>query len=212
FMKPLIAPKSCNFKLEIAKNNHGVSSFGGIPLIRKALNEIGLVKKIQDTFYLKGYLKHGGYQDAQILEAVILLLASGGACFSDWKTLVDDPGFKKMFGTCMSVDVIERYLARLSVTFIDTKTEKGRVGRCGSVEFLHAELKNGCGLKRFPSGNFGVNAAWCSLGVLTHNVLRIIQRYVLPSQFKNVEIRTLYHRLIRSAIWVNHHVVRTFCY
>ena len=42
--------------------------------------------------------------------------------------------------------------------------------RCGSIEYTHAELKNGCGLKRFPSKHFNVNAAWCSLGILTHNV------------------------------------------
>ena len=422
-MQPLITPKSSNFKLEIAKNNQGVSSFGGLPLIRKALAEIGLFKKISEVFYLKGFLRHGGYQDAQILEALILLIASGGVCLSDWEILACDPGFKKIFGKCMSVDVLERYLKRLSVTLLPTDTESGQscystlleiihremilivyklagspkkltidsdtsiyptaksdalfcyemekayqpmvaycpelkmviahefrdgnispqVGyarmvkrcretfpeveswtvrtdsagyqlemldqwasdgitfyvtadqfsgmqnilrshtewapyfsngvktnqevaeiayvptfsnqeqlelrrntfqfigvrkpkegqleigadpyiyqvivtntkendlckilqthwqRCGTIEYTHAELKNGCGLKRFPSGNFAVNAAWCSLGILTHNVLRMIQNYVLPENFKNIEIRTLNHRFIRAAIWV----------
>lgn len=53
-------------------------------------------------------MQHGGYHDAQILEAIILLIASGGTCFSDWEILVSDPGFKKMFGCCMSVDVLKR--------------------------------------------------------------------------------------------------------
>lgn len=423
FIKPLITRKSPNFKLEIAKNNQGVSSFGGLPLIRKALADIGLFKKISDIFYLKEFLKHGGYQDAQILEAVILLIASGGTCFSDWEILIADPGFQKMFGKCMSVDVLERYLQRLSVTFLETDTERGQVGystllelihvemlkiayelagkpekltldtdtsiyrtaksdalfcyemekayqpmmvycpelkmvvahefrdgnispqvgydrlvkrcrelfpevkswtvrsdsagynletldqwasdgilfyvtadqfsgmqkilknetewkeyisngvkteqevaeiayvptfsnqnelalrrhtlrfiavrkpksgqlklddekyiyqvivtntkeedlnkilkthwqRCGSIEYAHAELKNGCGMRRFPSKHFKVNAAWCSLGILTHNVLRLIQNHVLPENLKNIEIRTLNHRFIRSAIWV----------
>jgi hypothetical protein len=74
--------------------------------------------------------------------------------------------------------------------------------RCGSIEYAHAELKNGCGLKRFPSKHFQVNAAWCSLGILTHNVLRLIQKYILPDKLRNVEIRTLNHRFIRAAIWV----------
>ena len=55
---------------------------------------------------------------------------------------------------------------------------------------------------RFPSGNFAVNAAWCSLGILTHNVWRMIQNYVLPEKLKNIEIRTLNHRFIRATIWV----------
>lgn len=422
-MKSLFTPKPYNFKLEMAGNNQGVSSFGGLPLIRKALAEIGLFKKISEIFYLKGFLQHGGYQDAQILEAVILLIASGGTCFSDWEILIADPGFKKMFGRCMSVDVLERYLKRLSVTFLDTATENGASGystllelihremlsvayrlagcpeqltididtsiyrtaksdalfcyemakayqpmtvycpelmmvvahefrdgnispqvgydrlvkrcrgilpevqswtvrsdsagyklemldqwasdgilfyvtvdqfagmrdilrshkiwtsyvssgvkteqevaeiayvptfsnqtelelrrhtlrfigvrkpkrgqieinddkyiyqvivtntkeadlnkilkthwqRCGSIEYTHAELKNGCGLKRFPSKHFNVNAAWCSLGILTHNVLRLIQNHVLPEKLKQIEIRTLNHRFIRAAIWV----------
>lgn len=422
-MKSLITHKPYNFKLEMAVNNQGVSSFGGLPLIRKALAEIGLVNKISKVFYLKGFLQHGGYQDAKILEAVILLIASGGTCFSDWEILVSDPGFKKMFGRCMSVDVLERYLQKLSVTFLETDTERGQSGystllemihremlliayelagrpekltididtsiyrsakgdalfcydmvkayqpmmafcpelqmvvahefrdgnispqvgyarmvkrcrevlpqvkswtvrsdsagytlktlyqwasdgivfyvtadqrdsmknilkketqwaayfsngvkteqevaeidyvptfsnqqelklrrdvlrfiavrkpkrgqleineepyvyqvivtntkeedlnkilkthwqRCGSIEYTHAELKNGCGLKRFPSKNFQVNAAWCSLGVLTHNVLRLIQNHVLPENLKHIEIRTLNHRFIRAAIWV----------
>lgn len=422
-MKPLIALKPYNFKLEIAKNNQGVSSFGGLPLIRKALAEIGLFKKISDIFYLKGFLRHGGYQDVKILEAVILLIASGGTCFSDWGTLVSDPGFQKMFGKCMSVDVLERYLKRLSVTFLDTDTESGQVGystllemihkemvllayglagcperltldidasiyqtaksdalfcyesvkayqpmmvfcpelsmvvahefrdgnispqvgydrlvkrccnilpkvkswtvrsdsagyqleildqwatdgitfyvtadqfegmqdilrkhatwtiyvsngvkteqewaeitymptfsnqqelklrrntlrfiavrkpkrgqleinedkyvyqvivtntkeedlnkilkthwqRCGTIEHVHEELKHGCGMKRFPSKHFNVNAAWCSLSILTHNVLRLMQNHVLPRNLQKIEIRTLGHRFIRSAIWV----------
>lgn len=418
-----ITQKPYNFKLEMAKNNQGVSSFGGLPLIRKALAEMGLFKKVADVFYLKGFLKHGGYQDAKILEAVILLIASGGTCFSDWEILARDPGFQKMFGKCMSVDVIERYLKRLSVTFLLETTESGQSGystlleiihremvvmayklagspkkltldndtsiyhtakgdalfcyemvkayqpmmsycpelkmviahefrdgnispqvgndrmvkrcretlseveswtvrtdsagyqlemldqwaaegitfyvtadqfsgmqdilrshtawapyfsngvktdqevaeiayvptfsnqgelelrrdtfrfigvrkpkegqfelgadkyiyqvivtntkdddlnkilkthwqRCGTIEYTHAELKNGCGLKNFPSGSFEVNAAWCSLGILTHNVLRLIQNYVLPDNLNNIEIRTLNHRFIRAAIWV----------
>lgn len=124
----------------MAGNNQGVSSFGGLPLIRKALVEIGLFKKISDIFYLKGFLKHGGYQDAQILEAVILLIASGGTCFSDWEILICDPGFKKMFGVCMSVDVLARYLKRLGVTFLETSTEKGQVGYSTLLEIIQHEM------------------------------------------------------------------------
>ncbi len=422
-MKSFITHKPYNFKLEIALSNQGVSSFGGIPLIRKALAEMGLFKKISEIFYLKGFLKHGGYQDAQILEAVILLIASGGTCFSDWEILIADPGFKKIFGACMSVDVLERYLKRLNVTFLDKTTERGQSGystllelihrqmvlvayelagcpekltididtsiyrtakddalfcyemakayqpmmaycpelcmvvahefrdgnispqvgyarmvkrcreslpkvkswtvrsdsagyqvetldqwasngitfyvtadqfegmqdilrnhkqwavyvsdgvkteqevaeinyvptfsnqtelklrrntfrfiavrkpktgqlemgddkyiyqvivtntkeedlnkilkthwqRCGTIEHVHEELKGGCGMRRFPSKHFQVNAAWCSLGILTHNVLRLIQNHVLPEKLKNIEMRTLNHRFIRSAIWI----------
>jgi hypothetical protein len=387
------------------------------------LEEFGLIKKITEKFYFKRGFKLGGYSDDKILEAIILLLASGGTSFSSWETLTADPGFQKLFGKCMSVDVLERYLQKISVTFLDTDTKTGMVGystilellhkhmieiayelagrpekltvdldtsihpsknreaqfcyemvrayqpmnaycpelrmviahefrdgnispqvgydrlfrrcreylpevkfwrirsdsaayqlemldqwaldgheffvrrdqfrgmrdllethsvwesyfsgdvktdqeiaeipyvptfsgqkkledrretlrfigirkpksgqlaigdspyiyqvivtnaketdlnkiikthweRCGTVEHLHEELKNGCGMRRFPSKKFEVNAAWYSLGVLTHNVLKMMQRHVLPSRFARSEIRTLHNQFIRSAIWV----------
>lgn len=422
-MKSPITRKSSYFKLEMAKNNLGVSSFGGLPLIRKALEDFGLIKKITDEIYLKRSFKFGGYRDEKILEAIILLLASGGTNFSSWENLTADPGFQKLFGKCMSVDVLERYLQKVSVTFLDTDTKTGVVGystileclhrhmieiayelagrpeqltldtdasihtsshreaqfcyemkraylpmsaycpelrmviahefrdgnispqvgydrlvrrcreylpavkswrirsdsaayqvemlsqwavdgheffvtadqfqgmhdilekhsawesyfsgdvktdqemaeiayvpkfsnqqeledrretirfigirkpksgqlaigdspyiyqviitntkekdlnkimkthweRCGTVEHLHEELKNGCGMRRFPSKNFSVNAAWYSLGILTHNVIKMMQQHVLPDRFHKSEIRTIHNQFIRSAIWV----------
>lgn len=428
-MQTLKHPNPYSFKLEISKNDSGATSFGGLPLLHKALKEIGLIDHMKDVFYLKHTLKMGGYQDHVILEAIILLLASGGTSFSDWEYLVADPGFQKMFGACMSVDTLERYLKRLVVTDIPHDGAQGRVAfstlleiihkemaakayalagspkkltidldaslfatgksdalfcyekmkayqpfvaycpelklvlahefrdgnispqtgykrvierclalfpgvtwtvrsdsagyqadlldwlesrdiryyvtadqfelmreilrkhdtwqayvsngvttgqecaeiayvstfssqeelrlrsasmrfiavrklktgqleigadkyvyqviatnsvdrnlnmilkthwqRCGSVEYAHSQLKSGCGLKTFPSGDFGVNAAWFSLSVLTHNVLKLIQEHVLPENLQNCEIRTLQFRFIRSAAWIKHKARQT---
>jgi len=428
-MQTLKHPNPYSFKLEVAKNNSGATSFGGLPLLHKALKEIGLIDHMKDVFYLKGYLKEGGYQDHVILEAIILLMASGGKCFSDWEYLVSDPGFQKMFGACMSVDTLERYLKRLVVTEIVHDGTQGRVAfstlleiihkemiskayelagrpdkltldldtsifettksdaffsyemtrayqpfvaycpelkmviahefrdgniapqtgyrrviercltlfpqvkwtvrsdsagyaiklmdwmeskritfyvtadqfelmreilrkhlewqtyvsggiktdqecaeiayvttfssqeelklrakfmrfiavrklktgqleigagkyvyqviatnslekdlnillkthwkRCGSVEYAHSQLKSGCGLKNFPSGDFNVNAAWFSLAVLTHNVLRFLQEHVLPENLQNCEIQTLQFRFIRAAAWIKHKARQT---
>jgi hypothetical protein len=428
-MQNLKHPNSYSFKLEISKSNSGATSFGGLPLLHKALKEIGLIDHMKQVFYLKGYIKAGGYQDHVILEAIILLMAAGGTCFSDWEYLASDPGFQKMFGACMSVDTIERYLKRLVVTEITHEGAQGLVGystlleiihkemmtkayelagrpnkltldldtsifttgksdalfsyemtkayqpfvaycpelkmviahefrdgnispqtgykrviqrcvslfpdanwtvrsdsagynvalmdwmeskrityyvtadqfepmreillkhkawqayvsggitteqecaeiayvatfssqeelklrsrfmrfiavrklktgqleigadkyvyqviatnskerdlnlilkthwkRCGSVEYAHSQLKSGCGLKKFPSGDFGVNAAWFSLAVLTHNVLRLLQEHVLPEELKNCEIETLRFRFIRVAAWIKHKARQT---
>ncbi len=423
-MQTLKHPNPYSFKLEISKNNSGATSFGGLPLLRKALNDMGLIDQMKKVFYLKGYLKNGGYQDHVILEAIILLLASGGTCFSDWEYLVADPGFKKMFGECMSVDTLERYLKRLVVSEISHDCAQGRVAystlleiihkdlvskvytlagspkkltldldaslfatnksdayfcydkmkayqpfvaycpelkmvmahefrdgnispqtgyrrviercrnlfpqvewtvrsdsagyhldfldgmesknifyyvtvdqfktlreilqkhltweayvsndvtteqecaeldyvptfqnqtelkersrtiryigirklkngqleigedkyvyqvvatntkeknlnvifkkhweRCGSVEFAYSQIKSGCGARNFPSSNFEVNAAWFSLSILTHNILRFLQTHVLPENLQNCEIETLRYRFLRTAAWVKH--------
>lgn len=428
-MQKLKHPNPYSFKLEISKNDSGATSFGGLPLLHKALKEIGLIDHMKEVFYLKGYIKQGGYQDHVILEAIILLLASGGTSFSDWEYLTADPGFQIMFGKCMSVDTLERYLKRLVVTEITHDGAQGRVAfstlleivhkemitkayalagspkkltmdldaalfatsksdalfcyekmkayqplvaycpelkmviahefrdgnispqtgykrmiercvalfpnvnwtvrsdsagyqidlldwmesrgityyvtadqfelmreilrkhepwqayvsegvtteqecteiaymptfsaqeelklraatmrfiavrklktgqleigadkyvyqviatsskecdlnlilkthwqRCGSVEYAHSQLKSGCGLKNFPSGDFGVNAAWYSLAVLTHNVLKFLQEHVLPESLQNCEIETLRFRFIRAAAWIKHKARQT---
>lgn len=428
-MQKLKHPNPYSFKLEISKNDSGATSFGGLILLRKALKEIGLIDHMKEVFYLKGYIELGGYQDHVILEAIILLLASGGTSFSDWEYLTADPGFQKMFGDCMSVDTLERYLKRLVVTEITHDGAQGRVAfstlleiihkemiakayalagspkkltidldaalfatgkhdalfcyekmkayqpfvaycpelkmviahefrdgniapqtgykrviqrcvalfpgvtwtvrsdsagyqvelmdwmenqgieyyvtadqfelmreilrkqkpwqpyvsngvtteqecaeiayvttfssqeelklrskfmrfiavrklkngqleigaddyvyqviatnskernlnlilkthwkRCGSVEYAHSQLKSGCGLKNFPSGDFGVNAAWFSLSVLTHNVLKFLQEHVLPGKLQDCEIKTLQFRFIRAAAWIKHKARQT---
>jgi hypothetical protein len=88
----------------------------------------------------------------------------------------------------------DKYVYQVIVT--NTKEEdlnkilKTHWQRCGSIEHVHEELKNGCGLKRFPSKHFNVNAAWCSLSILTYNVLRLIQNHVL---------RTDHHPLLQKS-------------
>ncbi|MBF0106629.1 MAG: transposase [Deltaproteobacteria bacterium] len=72
-------------------------------------------------------------------------------------------------------------------------------GRCGSIEYTYSQLKSGCGMRRMPSSKFDVNAAWLSLGILTHNVLKMIQDFALPENLSGIEIKTLTFRFIRSA-------------
>ena len=74
--------------------------------------------------------------------------------------------------------------------------------RCGSIEFANAEIKNGCGMDHMPSNIFKVNAAWFSLGVFTHNLLKLMQNHILPEKMRKIEIRTLRFRLMRLAALV----------
>jgi hypothetical protein len=48
-----------------------------------------------------------------------------------------------------------------------------------------------------PSNKFHVNAAYFSMGILAHNVIRYMQRHVLPKDYRNMEIQTIRFRLIR---------------
>lgn len=70
-------------------------------------------------------------------------------------------------------------------------------GRCGSVEYLHSQLYQ-LGMDKLPSGKFEVNAAWFSLGCFAHNLLRFMQRHLLPEELKSCEIQTLRFRFLRA--------------
>lgn len=48
--------------------------------------------------------------------------------------------------------------------------------RHAEVENAIRDLKYGVGLNHLPSGRFGANAAWLSLNVMAHNLLRWIGR------------------------------------
>lgn len=87
-------------------------------------------------------------------------------------------------------------------------------GRCGTVEKSYRELKSGCGVRRLPSRDFRVNASWFSLGIMAHNVIKFLQKYVMPKKLKRVEIRTLTHRFFRTAAMVvnrSHDTIIRFC-
>jgi hypothetical protein len=54
--------------------------------------------------------------------------------------------------------------------------------KAGSIEAVHAVLKDDLGGGVLPSKRFGVDAAWFRLAVLTHNVLTGLKRLTLPPE------------------------------
>jgi len=123
-----------NFKLEMTKKIPAITGFAGLGLCRETMKKIGLLEAMKDIG-----LKQAGYGDDVVLEALILLLAAGGRCLSDWEYIKADMGFERIFGECPSVDTLERYLRRLDIEVPDreTKTSEGQVGYTEILERLH---------------------------------------------------------------------------
>lgn len=132
-MDLLIHQKRVSFKLEVSKKVEA-TSFAGCALIREALGRLGFREK------MKGFgLKKMGYTDGVILEALILLQASGGRSLSDWEYLKGEMGFGRIFGeSCPSVDTLERYLRRLQITVPKRElgAATGQVGYTAVLEDL----------------------------------------------------------------------------
>lgn len=124
-----------DFKLEMTTRNASVTSFGGLPILRQVLRKLGLIDEMK-----KFFLKEKGYADEVILEALILLLAAGGRSLSDWEYLSGEIGFRRIYGSCPSVDALERYLKRLEITVPARTSSRGRIGYTTVLEPLHRIL------------------------------------------------------------------------
>lgn len=69
----------------------------------------------------------------------------------------------------------------------------------GQMENYIKELKGGFGMESLPSGDFGANAMWFALGVLTYNMFVLQKEYLLPEEFRTKTIGTLRWSLIGIA-------------
>lgn len=127
--------KAPHIKLESSEKMPPITSFGGCGLLREVLHKLGLIAEMK-----KFLLKQAGYGDDVVIEALLLLLAGGGRCLSDWEYLKEELGFAQLFGACPSVDTLERYLRRLEITIPDRNSEAGQVGYSTLLERLHEIL------------------------------------------------------------------------
>lgn len=69
----------------------------------------------------------------------------------------------------------------------------------GQVENIIKELKIGMGMESLPSGDFGANAFWFALGVLTYNMFVLQKELLLPKEYRPKTIGTLRWALIEIA-------------
>ncbi len=69
----------------------------------------------------------------------------------------------------------------------------------GQMENIIKELKLGIGMESLPSGDFGANSFWFSLGVLVYNTIVLQKELLLPEDYKTKTIQTLRWSLIGIA-------------
>lgn len=69
----------------------------------------------------------------------------------------------------------------------------------GQMENVIKELKGGFGMESLPSGDFGANAFWFALGVLTYNTFILQKELLLPEEYRTKTIGTLRWSLIGIA-------------
>lgn len=61
--------------------------------------------------------------------------------------------------------------------------------KAGTIEHVHDETKNGLGAGVLPCAEFGANAAWYRLVILTYNVMTALKREVLPPEVQRAKAK-----------------------
>jgi hypothetical protein len=67
----------------------------------------------------------------------------------------------------------------------------------GNAERFIGEAKSGVGLRHLPCGQERANRIWFGIGMLTFNLLKLMQQQVLPSGWKGRTIQTLRRKALR---------------
>lgn len=77
--------------------------------------------------------------------------------------------------------------------------------RCGKSEEAHAAMKTDFAGGRFPSGDFGENAAWWWIMVLAYNLNSLMKRLVLKDSWINKRMKAIRFGIINIAARVTEH-------
>jgi len=67
----------------------------------------------------------------------------------------------------------------------------------GNAERFIGEAKSGVGLRHLPCGAEEANRIWFGVGMLTYNLLKLMQQQVLPAGWKHRTIQTLRRKALR---------------
>lgn len=77
--------------------------------------------------------------------------------------------------------------------------------RGDSSENRIKELKNDFGMERMPSGDFGANAVFFSIGVMAYNLHLMFKTLILCENYRNVRVLTTRWRLFNRAGRIVYH-------
>jgi len=77
--------------------------------------------------------------------------------------------------------------------------------RCGKSEEAHAAMKEDFAGGKFPSGYFGVNAAWWGIMILAFNLNSMMKRLALKGEWVNKRMKAIRFSLINLPGRIVHH-------
>ncbi|HEY4809431.1 MAG TPA: IS1380 family transposase [Solirubrobacteraceae bacterium] len=133
------------YTIEIVEDADAVTAHAGLPLVLETMRKLGVSAMLDTELGVRQ--RNNGATDSAKAEAIVLLMACGGDCFSDIDVLRADKGFQRLIGAQLSTqEVLRTFL----YAFHDDKLidEAQRRRAPGEVAYIPAETSALQGLGR----------------------------------------------------------------
>ncbi len=97
------------YRIEVADDEAAVTAYAGLPLVLETMRTLGVSEQLDVQLGIRQ--RNCGATGAQKAEALVLLLAAGGACLRDINKLRADKGLERLLGAPLpSEQVLWTYL------------------------------------------------------------------------------------------------------
>jgi hypothetical protein len=124
------------YEIELTGDGDGVTARAGLPLVIETMRALRLDRAIEQ--HLRVRERDSGYSDVEKVEALMLLLASGGECLDDIGVLQADTGLGRLLErTLPGTDVLRRFLYRFHDERLIEQAQRERPA--GTVAYVPQE-------------------------------------------------------------------------
>lgn len=96
------------YVVEVTDKPEGITAWAGLPSVVDTMRAFGLDVVIREQ--VKVRKRNRGYNESKKVEALVLLLASGGECIDDINILKADAGLRRLVGELPSADALLTFL------------------------------------------------------------------------------------------------------
>ena len=133
------------YEVQVTEKVGQVTARGGLPLVVETMRGLGLDRAINK--HLHTSRRNSGYREVEKVEALLLLIAAGGDCLDDIRTLQADEGLCRLLGRELpSPDTLRHFLYEFHDEALIEKAKRQRAA--GTVAYIPEENDALVGLGR----------------------------------------------------------------
>jgi len=112
------------YVVETTDRSDGITAHAGLPLVLETMRGLGLDAVIRQHIRVRE--RERGYSEARKVEALVLLLASGGECMDDIEVLRADLGLCRLVGALPGADALRTFLYEFHDDNLIREAQAGR--------------------------------------------------------------------------------------